>query len=194
VPRPAVAIPVLVSALAGGCAAAPPRADAWLACAFVPVEEEARDVIAHCARRGEDGALGVQPAALDVLGARGTDPAPVRIGNTLHYLNASGVAAPVLAFDNGADGFVEGLARTLRDGKVGFIDEELRVVIPPSWDFAFPFANGTAVVCDGCTFRPVGDGHREVVGGLWGLIDARGRVVVPVVHTREDLAALREAR
>lgn len=176
--------------LAGALAcAAVPANDEWIECTFFPVFED-RDVIPHCARRDAGGGLVFAPTAFEVLAARGEDPAPVTIAGTLYYLSAAGVAVPVLPFDNGADYFVEGLARTLRDGKVGFIDRELNVVVPPRWDFAFPFENGTAVVCDGCTFRPVG-GHREVVGGRWGVIDARGDIVVPVVHTRETLDTLR---
>ena len=176
----------------GGCSTADQTRGEWLPCSFLPVEDEVRDVVPHCARRGADGALRVEPIALAVLATRGVDPATVSFGGTLHYLNAAGVAVPVLPFDNGADYFVEGLARTVQDGKIGFIDEDLRVVIPPRWTFAFPFEKGAAVVCDGCTFHPVGDGHREVVGGRWGIIDTEGHVVVPVVHSREALRALRE--
>jgi len=39
---------------------------------------------------------------------------------------------------------------------------------PAGLDFAFPFEGGAAVVCEGCTFRPV----------------------VPVVHSREALRAI----
>ena len=42
-------------------------------------------------------------------------------------------------FDNGPDDFKEGLARTIRYGKYGFINDDLDVVIPPEYDFAFPF-------------------------------------------------------
>ena len=179
----------LAIALISGCATFARGGGGWVACRFVPVEED-RDVIAHCARRGPDGRLRVEPVALDHLAARGVDLAAVAFGDELHYLNAAGVAVPVLPFDNGADYFVEGFARTLQGGKVGFIDEHLRVVILPQWDFAFPFENGTAVVCDGCTFRPVGDGHEEVVGGRWGAIDVRGEVVVPLAYDRDALLGL----
>lgn len=181
-----------VSLLFGGCAPASQINSEWFPCSFVPIEDEARDVIPHCARRQGDGMLVIEPVALGVLATRGIDPAPIDIGGTLHYLNASGLAVPVLPFDNGADYFVEGLARTIQGNKVGFINDSLRVVIPPQWDFAFPFEHGTAVVCDSCTFRPVGDGHQEVVGGHWGTIDTRGQVVIPVIYTREDLEALHQ--
>jgi hypothetical protein len=174
----------------GGCVTALGTTDAWIPCAFVPFEQD-RDRISHCARRVADRTLSVEPHALDVLASRGRDPAPVTFAGTLHYLNASGIAVPVLPFDNGPDDFVEGLARTVRDGKIGFIDEALAVVIPPNWDFAFPFEKGCFVVCNGCTSgSPDEDGHREIFGGLWGTIDARGEVVVPLVHSRQALQDL----
>lgn len=175
--------------LVGACAIAP-RSE-WLPCTFVPIEDETRDTISHCARRIRDGTLEVQPAALDVLAARGVDPAPLVLDGTLHYLNSVGVVVPVLPFDNGPDYFIEGLARTVQGGKVGFIRDDLTLAIPPRWDFAFPFENGTAVVCNGCTFRPVGEAHLEVVGGRWGVIDREGLVVVPLVHSRDAVRALR---
>ena len=67
-----------------------------------------------------------------------------------------------------------------------FVDKELAEVIPPSWDFAFPFESGLAVVCNGCTPRPVGE-HSEMVGGKWGYIDSQGEVVVPIIHSRDEL-------
>jgi hypothetical protein len=172
-----------------GCARVVPAADEWLSCAFSPIEAEATDSGERCVHRDRDGRLVVAPAGLRAMEARGAGPVAASIEGRLHYLNAAGVVVPVLVFDNGPDYFVEGLARTVQDGKVGFIDENLRVVIAPAWDFAFPFENGAAVVCDGCTLRRVGDEHEEVVGGRWGRIDARGRVVVPVIHARDAIPA-----
>lgn len=94
----------------------------------------------------------------------------------------------MLTFDNGPDDFAEGLARTTRSGKIGFIDRQLSEVIAPSWDFAFPFEDGVAVVCQGCRPHPVGDGeHSEVRGGSWGTIDRSGAIVVPVELERDAL-------
>jgi len=107
----------------------------------------------------------------------------------LLFALASGRTAPALRYDNGADYFVEGLARSPRDGKVGFVDELLELVVPRQWDFAFPFEDGHARVCSGCVIRRAGGEHSEVVGGRWGYVDREGRVVVPVVHAREELPA-----
>ena len=102
----------------------------------------------------------------------------------------SGRTAPALMYDNGPDYFVEGLARSPRDGKVGFVNEHLELVVPREWDFAFPFDGGAARVCTGCAIRrEEGHEHSEVVGGRWGYVDREGRVVVPVVHARDELPA-----
>lgn len=178
-------------ALASVLACVAPSDGDWIACSFFPVEDQ-RDVVDACARRGPDGALVFAPAAFEALAARRDEPAAIALEGTFYYLSPAGVAVPVLPFDNGPDPFVEGLARTRQEGKVGFVDRALNVVVAPRWDFAFPFANGRAVVCDGCSFRALGDGHQEVVGGRWGVIDTSGAVVVPVVHARDALDPLRE--
>ena len=100
-----------------------------------------------------------------------------------YYVTRDGRMARVLPFDNGADYFVGGLARTEVRGKVGFIDRKLRVVIPPRYDFAFPFNGGTAVVCNGCKETSDGGEHKSMVGGQWSIIDRHGREI-PALHDR----------
>jgi hypothetical protein len=104
-----------------------------------------------------------------------------------YYVTPAGRAAPVLTYDNGADYFAENLARTRRAGKIGFIDRSLSDVIPPSWDFAFPFSGGYAVVCNGCREHAIDDEHSEMRGGAWGYIDHSGEVVVPIQYERDEL-------
>ena len=100
----------------------------------------------------------------------------------LYYVNRRGKMASVLPFDNGADYFREGLARTRKNGKIGFFNSELDVIIAPTWDFAFPFESGVAVVCEGCVPRRLFDEHVALEGGKWGYIDKRGKVVVPLIY------------
>ncbi len=84
-------------------------------------------------------------------------------------------------FDNGPDYFQEGLARFVREGKFGFFDEDCKVVIEAKFDFARPFSDGKAAVCEGC--REEGDGeHKMMVGGRWGYINRQGEVVVPLTE------------
>ncbi|MDO9027263.1 MAG: WG repeat-containing protein [Candidatus Roizmanbacteria bacterium] len=105
------------------------------------------------------------------------------------YVNRSGKTVRVLPFDNGCDYFQEGLSRTVKDGKLGYINKDLDVVIPPKYDFAFHFNSGVAVVCIGCYSVPIGkdDEHMEVAGGKWGYIDKKGNVVVSISHERDKI-------
>lgn len=100
------------------------------------------------------------------------------------YIAKSGKAVRVHLFDNGADPFSQGLARTIAAGKFGFLDKSLAVVITPAYDFAFPFANNKAVVCNGCSLVAEGE-HHDVRGGVWGMIDKKGATIVPIIHSRE---------
>ena len=104
-----------------------------------------------------------------------------------HYVERDGRMAPVITYDNGPDYFVEGLARTPVDGKIGYIDRTLRIVIPARYDMGFPFDHGRAVVCVGCVAKPQGE-HAFMEGGLWGAIDHGGREIVPLrYHSSKEL-------
>jgi hypothetical protein len=98
------------------------------------------------------------------------------------YVGRDGHMVPVVAYDNAPDAFVEGRARTQVDGKIGYIDRRLRVVIPPRYDWGFPFERGKAVVCVGCALKPDGGEHRLVEGGMWGAVDRNGREIVPLQY------------
>jgi hypothetical protein len=105
-----------------------------------------------------------------------------------YYVGRNGHMVPVVAYDNGPDAFVEGRARTQVDGKIGYIDGKLRTVIPPRYDWGFPFEHGKAVVCSGCAPKPDGGEHRLVEGGLWGAVDRNGREIVALQYrSREEL-------
>jgi hypothetical protein len=160
-------------------------APAALACHFVPIQSAA-DELRECATERSDGSLQLRPGALAAVAGRESQPVSIVIASILYYVNSQGRIAPVLWHDNGADYFKEGLARTHRDGKVGFIDRELVERIPPIWDFAFPFRTGFAIVCPGCRSVPDGE-HRAVRGGLWGYIDREGVEVVPLEFERDQL-------
>jgi hypothetical protein len=172
---------ILLITLAGCTAPSPQLLD----CLFIPVELP-ENPLPDCAYIQPDGRLLLLPAGIAAVRARRSDPVAAVVGSTLYYLNGAGRSAPVLWYDNGADYFSEGLARTQHDGKVGFIDRSLSEQIAPTWDFAFPFDGGVALVCQGCRTHPVGE-HSEVRGGAWGYIDRKGVVVVPVRFDREQL-------
>jgi len=122
-------------------------------------------------RQASDGSVTVsrQSLAHAEFGVEGLSA--ILAGERIYFVNRAGKTAPALKFDNGPDYFVEGLARTVKDGKIGFVNTALEPVVAPVWDFAFPFSNGVAVVCSGCV--PTGDEHHLVKGGKWGSIDKR---------------------
>ena len=81
-------------------------------------------------------------------------------------------------YDNGPDFFQDGLARHVENGKMGFHDEALKVVIPARYDFAFPFRDGRAKVGMDCVQYPVGE-HSSVQCKSWEYIDRSGWRVPP---------------
>jgi WG containing repeat len=80
------------------------------------------------------------------------------VKDELCFVNRQGKTAPAFHFDNGTDYMVEGLARTVKDGKVGFVNTQLDQVVAPAWDFATSFEQGVAEVCIGCVSRPISPG------------------------------------
>lgn len=62
----------------------------------------------------------------------------------------------------------DGVVRFVADGKVGFRDEEGRVVIPPTYSYATDFEEGRAVVADESM--------------KMGVIDKSGTIVVPLLY------------
>jgi hypothetical protein len=81
-------------------------------------------------------------------------------------------------FDNGPDYYSEKLARFVENGKMGYFDEACKKTIPASFDFVMPFEEGFALVCNGCTTKREEE-HSRIVGGKYGLINKRGKVVLP---------------
>jgi hypothetical protein len=178
----------LVVVMLAACAGAPPEPSAtWpLACSWYPPIDPP---VAECARRNAAGEVVLRPGAWLEDGGS-TAVRTIVVEGELLFALASGRTAPALPSDNAADDFVEGLARSPRDGKIGFVDERLELVVSRQWDFAFPFEDGLARVCSGCVIDDAeGDEHSEVKGGRWGYVDREGRVVVPVVHARDELPA-----
>lgn len=80
-------------------------------------------------------------------------------------------------FDNGPDYVQEGLLRFVENGKMGFVNEAGKKVIPAQFDFVYPFEKGRARFCNGC--KAIKDGEHSMMDektGTWGEIDKKGRV------------------
>ena len=95
------------------------------------------------------------------------------------YVTKSGKTIHTFFFDNGPDYFHDGLARVIKKGKIGFINENLEVVIEPKYDYAHYFQDGKARVCNGCTEKKEGE-YSTMVGGKWGVIDTTGKLIEPM--------------
>jgi hypothetical protein len=103
-----------------------------------------------------------------------------------YQLNGISTGIHPYSFDNGPDYFEEGFARFVVNGKFGFFNQGGKVVIKPSYDFATPFQEGRAVVCDGCTLNGEGE-HTMYEGGKWGFIDQAGTLVIPMKYERAEM-------
>ncbi len=94
-------------------------------------------------------------------------------------------------YDNGPDYFSEKFARFVENNKMGFFDESCRKRIPANFDFVNPFENGTSIVCNGCFKEYMGE-HYRIVGGKYGVIDTKGKVLVPVEFDSIDSVNLQK--
>lgn len=136
-----------------------------------------RPVVPGC-RLGADERLALTPQALRGLHFDRDGLALLSVGARFYYVRADGRSLPVITWDNGPDGFTEGLTRGIFHGRIGFYDRQLREVIAPVHDFAWPFEHGVAAVCDGCSAgTPDADGHTPMQGGRWYSIDRHNREV-----------------
>lgn len=84
-------------------------------------------------------------------------------------------------YDNGPDYISESLARYVEEGKMGFHNERCQKVIEALYDFAYPFENGYALVCNGCELQPEGE-HKRIVGGKYGILNKKGKIVLPIEY------------
>ncbi len=127
-------------------------------------------------KKNDTQASYVSKAYLKTLDFKGKELIVIPIGKNFYYIHKSGKKMLTLTYDNGADEFQDGLARTRVNGKIGFFNRNLEMVLPPVYDFAFPFHKGKAEICTGC--KEVSDGeHSMLDGGTWKKIDRNGLVI-----------------
>ena len=103
----------------------------------------------------------------------GQEIIPIKIKDQFYYLRQDGKIMETLTFDGKADEFSDGLVRTKVNGKIGFFNRNLEMVLKPLYDFAFPFHNGVAEICMGCK-----EGSEGLLdGGKWEKINREGLVI-----------------
>lgn len=143
----------------------------------------------HCGKLDDSGALDISDKHFKNIWFNEDKLAEIRILDGIYYISSDGKLAKTHLFDNGADYFQEGLARTIKNGKFGFINKQLQTIIAPEYDFAFPFSQGRAKVCIGCQAKKVGE-HSTVVNGLWGYIGTTGEIIVDISHKQDEIDSL----
>ena len=171
--------------------------DPLLPCTYfslLPGDEDGFTEHAGCARYAESGELVVLAEHVEAA-TGGKERTAIRVEGRWYYLLPDGKNLEVIDYDNGPDYFSEGLTRSRRDGKISYWNEQLEMVIGPRYDWGWPFEGGLALVCSGCRpERPPGEEHTEVVGGSWGVIDARGEEVIELSEDHEAVRVQLEAR
>jgi len=113
---------------------------------------------------------------LKTLDFKDTELISVHIKKHFYYIHKSGKKMLTLTYDNKADEFEDGLARTKVNGKIGFFNKNLEMILKPVYDFAFPFHKGIAEICTGCKEKQ--DGEESMLdGGTWKKIDRNGLII-----------------
>lgn len=141
-----------------------------------------------CGEFFDEDTLLIYSKHLDKLDFSKSNLTSLYTDNGIFYVSKSGSVVRTFFFDNGADYFKEGLVRMVKGKKFGFMNKELKVVIAPQYDFAFPFKNGKSIVCNGCEQKKDEQGeHSRMVGGKWGIINKQGNVLVPVEYDSKEV-------
>ncbi|HIC78561.1 MAG TPA: WG repeat-containing protein [Sulfurovum sp.] len=118
----------------------------------------------------------IDDSYLKRLDFKGQELISIFQNNTFYYVRKDGKAIQTLTYENKADPFSDGLARTKVNGKIGFFNTNLDIILKPIYDFAFPFYKGKAEICTGCKEKNIGK-HSMLEGGKWQKIDRSGLVI-----------------
>jgi hypothetical protein len=139
--------------------------------------KEAHETFDNCAKLFHDGRIRVSYKVREKIVFGKNDLGELYIENKCYWASRTGKIRRSHCVNNSPDAFVEGLARYVAStGKFGFIDDKLEVVIPPLFDFVFPFEKGKAKYCKGCVLVPDGENF-NVQGGSWGIVNKNGKLV-----------------
>ena len=132
--------------------------------------------ISPISTKSKEYAGSVPKSYIDRLDFHGEELIVVPDMGNYYYVHKNGKKMLALTYKGTADKFSEGLARTKVEGKIGFFNKNLEMVLQPLYDFAFPFYKGKAEICTGCKESPV-DGTMMLDGGTWKKIDRSGLII-----------------
>ena len=90
--------------------------------------------------RADGDAYRMNPTLLRALAPPGKRLFSLRTRAGFFWVRADGFARATPVFDNWADYFCDGLTRTLHGEHEGFMNAELEIVVPPTYDFVRRFA------------------------------------------------------
>lgn len=82
----------------------------------------------------------------------------------------------IYTFDNGPDYVSDGLFRIISNGKIGYANEQGRIIIEPTYQCAEPFENGKARVSLNCT-ETIEFEMKKWESDTWFYIDKLGGIV-----------------
>nr|WP_086937389.1 WG repeat-containing protein [Thaumasiovibrio occultus] len=156
-------------------------------CSYTPKGEETLVSFSSCALY-YDGQLTVADSHLDKIAfdEHGLAPFYLHDPALVFYVNLDGKGISTLFFNLEPDAFHDGLARTLVDGKIGYFNRDLDIVIAPIYDWAEQFTDGLALVCKECQLRRnTCYGSYSVHEGMKGYIDTQGNEIVPVNYKND---------
>ncbi|MEY2505079.1 MAG: hypothetical protein QOG27_1359 [Verrucomicrobiota bacterium] len=175
-------------ALIGAFLAATALAETFsLPCRFIAGAPKGPEKESNCAARRK-GRIVVSRAAAQEMSCSADGLAAAFIDHGWYYVKKDGRTLSVVTSDNGADYVSEGLVRSRVAGKIAYFDTDFRQVVPPTYDWGWPFEGGKALVCRGCVeSAPDNDGHTMREGGSWGYIDRKGHEIVSVTRSREEI-------
>ncbi len=167
-----------------------------LPCVFTPIQTKENPYpeltqFKNCGHINSKGNINLKQEIFKKIWFNEDGLAEIRVYDGIYYINKNKRLVRTHLFDNTADYFKEGLARTIKNNKFGFINKKLEVVIKPAYDFAFPFNNGISKVCNGCVEKKDGD-HKSIEGGQWGHINKQGDVVIEIKYSKNELQLLKK--
>lgn len=141
-----------------------------------------RGEVPNCILKSSTGVLSIAPQYLKDLEFDSHGLAAVKSPTDgWMYVNRKGrvLIRGVAVMDNAADAFHDGLVRVVKDKKYGFANRSGRIVIPPVYDGAMNFENGSAKICNRCQDKcaePACE-HHFFLGGDWFFINTKGAIL-----------------
>jgi hypothetical protein len=170
-----IALVIGACLLLAACSRAAPAHPAAELYPFGCVIDPNGDEHANCLRAEGDG-YRMNPAVLRALTPPGKQLFSLRTHAGFFWVRADGFARATPVFDNWADYFCDGLTRTIRGEHMGFMNAQLEIIVPPTYDFVSPFRGGRAAVCRDCQKEEAGE-HTAISCNKCQIVDTHGSVV-----------------